>query len=99
MERGQTKSSEAERRPQTILRSAQDCEEIRRRIGSCNKVKQRLVDVRELSNYLGISLNTLYSWVSQRRIPFVKCGRLTKFDVQKIEKWIEENSVEEEKFD
>lgn len=62
-------------------------------------MKQRLVDVRELSNYLGISSNTLYSWVSQRRIPFVKLGRLTKFDLQEIEEWIEENSVEEKKFD
>lgn len=61
-------------------------------------MKQRLVDVRELSNYLGISLNTLYSWVSQRRIPFVKCGRLTKFDLERIDEWIEENSVEEKQF-
>lgn len=98
MGKGQTESSEAEKRPRTILGSAQYCEEIRKRIGSCNKVKQRLVDVRELSNYLGISLNTLYSWVSQRRIPFVKCGRLTKFDLERINEWIEENSVEEKQF-
>ena len=47
---------------------------------------------------LGISINTVYSWVSQRKIPFVKCGRLTRFDVQKIEEWIKENSVEEKEF-
>ena len=63
------------------------------------KVEQRLIGVEEVAHMLGMSKNTIYCWVSQRRIPFVKCGRLTKFDVQKIEKWIEENSVAEEKFD
>jgi len=61
-------------------------------------VNQRLINAQELSNMLGISVNTAYSWVSQRKIPLVKCGRLTKFDVQKIEEWIKENSVEEKEF-
>jgi len=61
-------------------------------------VNQRLINAQELSNMLGISVNTAYSWVSQKKIPFVKCGRLTKFDVQKIEEWIKENSVEEKEF-
>jgi len=62
-------------------------------------MNRRLLNVQELSELTGLSKNTIYCWVSQRRIPFVKCGRLTKFDVQKIEKWIEENSIEEEKLD
>jgi len=57
-------------------------------------VKKRLIDIGELSEYTGLSKNTIYSWVSQRRIPFVKCGRLTKFDLQRIDEWIEENSSE-----
>lgn len=48
---------------------------------------------------LGISVNTVYSWVSQRRIPFVKCGRLTKFDRQGINEWIAENTVKEKTFE
>jgi len=32
--------------------------------------------------------------VSQRRIPFVKMGRLTKFDLKEIDAWIERNSVQ-----
>ncbi len=47
---------------------------------------------------LDISVNTAYSMVSQRRIPFVKIGRLTKFDIERIEEWIEEHSTEEKKF-
>lgn len=31
--------------------------------------------------------------VSQRRIPFTKVGRLTKFDVRLLDEWIEKNTV------
>ncbi len=61
-------------------------------------IKPRLINVNELSEYIGLSTSTIYSWVSQRRIPFVKCGRLTKFDLQRIDEWIKESSVEEKKF-
>lgn len=57
-------------------------------------MNKRLIDINELSEYIGLSKNTIYSWVSQRRIPFVKCGRLTKFDLKRIDSWIEENSSE-----
>ncbi len=59
---------------------------------------KRLIDVQELSDMLGITINTAYSWASQRKIPSVKCGRLRKFDVQEIEKWIKRNSEPEKKF-
>jgi len=62
-------------------------------------MNRRLLNVQELSELTGLSENTIYCWVSQRRIPFVKLGRLTRFDLQKIEEWIEENSVEEDRFD
>jgi excisionase family DNA binding protein len=38
----------------------------------------RLLDVQEVAAYTGLSTHTLYTMVSQRRIPFVKIGRLTK---------------------
>lgn len=60
---------------------------------------KRLINAQELSGMLGISINTVYCWVSQKKIPFVKCGRLTKFNVQRIDEWIRENSVEEKEFD
>lgn len=59
---------------------------------------KRLISVQEVSKMLDISVNTAYAMVSQRRIPFVKIGRLTKFDIERIEEWIEEHSTEEKKF-
>ena len=54
----------------------------------------RLIDIKECAELLGLSSNTLYSWVSQGKIPYVKVGRSTKFDIKDIEKWIEGNKVE-----
>jgi len=55
---------------------------------------KRLLDVKEASEYLGLAESTLYSMVSQRRIPFTKTGRLTKFDREQLDRWIRANSVE-----
>ena len=53
----------------------------------------RLLDIKEVADYTGLSVHTLYTMVSQRRIPFVKLGRLTKFDREEIDKWITSHSV------
>ncbi|MEW6557876.1 MAG: helix-turn-helix domain-containing protein [Elusimicrobiota bacterium] len=61
-------------------------------------MEKRLLNINEAAEYMGLSKNTLYAWVCQRRIPFVKCGRLTKFDIRDIDKWIDEKKVKEQFF-
>ncbi len=56
-------------------------------------VRKRLYNIQEVSEYTGLSVHTLYTMVSQRRIPYVKAGRLTKFDLIAIDAWIDRNSV------
>lgn len=56
-----------------------------------------LLNIRELADLTGLSVYTLYSWINQKKIPYVKMGRLVRFERRKIEEWIEENSVKEEK--
>ena len=56
-------------------------------------IQPRLLSIEEVSKYLDLSVHTLYRMVSQRRIPFVKMGRLTKFDRCEIDKWISSHSV------
>ena len=51
-------------------------------------MKKRFVCIGELSEYLGTPKGTLYQWVSQRRIPFVKLGRSTRFDITEIDGWL-----------
>ncbi len=54
---------------------------------------QRLLSVREAGYYTGLSPHTLYAMVSQRRIPYVKVGRLTKFDVGLLDAWLKQHTV------
>ncbi len=61
-------------------------------------MNKRLMNVNELSEYTGLSTSTFYTWVNQRRIPFLKCERLTKFDLEEIDKWIKERCAKEKKF-
>jgi excisionase family DNA binding protein len=56
-------------------------------------IARRLVSVKEAAQYTGLSVHTLYTMVSQRRIPYVKAGRLTKFDVGLLDNWIKQNTV------
>ena len=52
-------------------------------------VERRLIDINELSEYLGMAAGTLYNWVSQGRIPYKKLGHLTKFDLREIDEWVD----------
>ena len=54
---------------------------------------RRLLNIKEVADYTGLSPYTLYTMVSQRRIPFVKLGRLTKFDRYELDRWISRQSV------
>ena len=54
---------------------------------------KRLLNIQEVSEYTGLSVHTLYTMVSQRRIPFVKVGRLVKFDLELLDKWIKQQTV------
>lgn len=51
-------------------------------------MESRLLDIHQLSQQLGISVNTVYSWVNQKKIPYVKVGRLLKFDQNDINAWL-----------
>jgi excisionase family DNA binding protein len=55
-------------------------------------IKRRLLNIHEVAEYTGLSVHTLYGMCSQRRIPFTKAGRLTKFDLRLLDEWIAKNT-------
>lgn len=57
-------------------------------------MERQLINIHELSALLGVSMNTLYGWVNRRKIPYVKVGRLVKFDQRDIETWVKERKVD-----
>lgn len=56
-------------------------------------VGRRLFDIKEASDYIGLQVDTVYRMVSQRRIPFVKVGRRTMFNVRLLDDWLDDNTV------
>ncbi len=63
-----------------------------------SKMEKQLLDINDCAAYLGISKNTLYSWVNQRKIPYLKCGSLLRFNIKDIDTWLNKNKVKEINF-
>ena len=51
------------------------------------------MDIREASEYLGVSRDTLYKYVSQERIPAFKLGNRWKFKKTVLDRWMERKST------
>lgn len=47
------------------------------------------LDIKELSDFLGIKRSTLYAWAAQGKIPCYKIHRLIRFRLEEIEPWVE----------
>jgi excisionase family DNA binding protein len=55
---------------------------------------EQLIDIRQASKLLGISVLTLRTWVGARKIPFVRLGRRVLFDRQDLAVWVGANKVQ-----
>ncbi len=60
---------------------------------STASLTRRLLTVEEAAAYTGLSVSTLYTMCRQQRIPFVKVGRLTKFDLGLLDAWIKQKTI------
>lgn len=56
-------------------------------------IERRLLTIQEAGLYTGLSVHTLYKMTNERRIPHVKVGRLTKFELETLDKWIKQQTV------
>ncbi|MCZ6799423.1 MAG: helix-turn-helix domain-containing protein [Nitrospirae bacterium] len=54
---------------------------------------KHLLTIQQAAQITGVSITTLYKWVSHRKIPYIKMGRLVKFDPSKLEEWIKQQTV------
>ena len=55
---------------------------------------QKLLSINEASEFLGLRVPTIYKYICSRKIPYVKLGSRVLFDSNKLEEWIERNSVQ-----
>jgi excisionase family DNA binding protein len=53
-----------------------------------------LLSVPEAADYLGMQPGTLRNWLSAKRLPYVKVGRLTRLSRRALDAFIESNTVD-----
>ena len=56
---------------------------------------KQIYDIKAISSYLDISISEVRKLVRERRIPFFRLGNRIKFDLEKINLWIEEKQENE----
>ena len=57
---------------------------------------REVMDIREASDYLGVSRETLYKYVIGERIPAFKLGNRWKFKKTVLDRWMEKQSTQRE---
>lgn len=53
----------------------------------------QLISTKKLSEKLDISENTIRWWIATGKVPYVKLGKLVRFDVVKIQRIIDGNTI------
>jgi len=82
-----------------VLRAAK---EGGRGLDSVERAKETMADSREVMNirqasqYLGVSPDTLYKYVNEQKIPAFKLGNRWRFKKSKLDQWMEEKSNQTE---
>ena len=55
---------------------------------------REVMNIRQASQYLGVSPDTLYKYVNEQKIPAFKLGNRWRFKKTRLDQWMEEQSVE-----
>jgi excisionase family DNA binding protein len=56
-------------------------------------MEDRWLSVEEIAEYLGISRDTVYTWLSARGMPAHKVGRLWKFKRDEVDQWVKSGAA------
>lgn len=51
-------------------------------------MNDRWLSVEEIAEYLGVSKDTVYDWITTKEMPAHKAGRLWKFKTEEIDEWM-----------
>ncbi len=62
---------------------------------SVGVIEKRYLGIDEFADYIGVPKGTLYVWVCQKKIPYLKIGKLLKFDLREIEQWLKDRRFKE----
>lgn len=55
---------------------------------------KRYLNIIQAADLTGFTVGTLYQYVSEKKVPYIKKGRAVRFDKNKLIKWMDAGSVE-----
>ena len=59
-----------------------------------NTTVERWYSMKEITEHLGVSRDTVLNWIEKRNMPAVKIGRLWKFKISEVDAWIKEGNAD-----
>jgi len=60
-----------------------------------HQISKEVMDIRELSQYLGIGKSKIYSLIRQKKIPASRIGRQYRFSKEVVDSWLKERIITE----
>ena len=57
-------------------------------------MEDRWLSVDEITEYLGVSRDTIYNWIASRNMPAHRVGRLWKFKKEAVDAWVESGGAD-----
>jgi len=49
---------------------------------------EKWLSVSQIADHLGVSKDTVYSWITERQMPAHRIGRLWKFRCSEVDSWV-----------
>lgn len=53
----------------------------------------KLLNIRQAAKYLNVHPMTLYRWVTKKKIPAAKIGKIWRFKQEKLSEWIDKHTA------